>query len=212
MEPNNIHFLLVRPSGNNKQTSKTNMLQMTSFNGQRLEKRFKTKYGLQGHRREYLAMTPGPDHPLLRHGNTMYQTLTFDSNVSNARRGYLKVSEVFSMDWRDAQRRWNVGSTTPTTVTLSPASMRVVILAAAQLARYQMPDQFQPHSMQSPQDVLLSRHQITYHSLSANVADLPELAASPLGCRKAQGLWGRLWDYIKRTKLGIVVRSLCCIR
>ena len=63
----------------------------------------------------------------------MYRTLKYDSD-SHTRGGYLKVSEVYEMNWRDAQPDWGDAPGEPRK--LDRGSLGVVVFAVTKIAKY----------------------------------------------------------------------------
>lgn len=85
--------------------------------------------------RNYLAISPA-NHPLQNQKDPTYRPLHLEAGTSMNRPGYIEISEVYSMDWRDARpyRRRRSGSLIPTR--LDPLSMQLVLSSTAKLTGY----------------------------------------------------------------------------
>lgn len=82
------------------------VLAMTTYKGRSLEQKV-AKYGEKTRRRllkEVLPILPTDDHPLVRLGQKEYRGLKLDGDGRTHKMGYIKLGEVYAMDWRDLQR------------------------------------------------------------------------------------------------------------
>lgn len=78
---------------------------MTSFKGRSLARKF-GKYGEKTRARllrEVLPVSPCEDHPFAKRDKE-YRGLTLEKGRRMNRAGYVKLGEVYAMDWRDLQR------------------------------------------------------------------------------------------------------------
>lgn len=78
---------------------------MTSFKGRSLAKKF-GKYGEKTRARllrEVLPIWPSNDHPFAKKDKE-YKGLTLENGRRLNKAGYVKLGEVYAMDWRDLQR------------------------------------------------------------------------------------------------------------
>lgn len=123
-------------------------MQLTSFSGQKLEKRFR-KGPSVANRKNYMIMAPGSNHPLFEAGDPMYRTLHLENGESMERRGYIKISEIYSMNWRDAQPFWRGDPALRQKSRLDPASLRLLLFATQQLGHYTPGEQFVPSATSS---------------------------------------------------------------
>lgn len=115
---------------------------MTTFGGNELTTHFNGRNGFL-HWREYLSIAPASNHPLFAY-DPMYRTLTLENHPSAPRAGYVKVSEVYSMDWQDAQPFWKANSTQPQRRRLDDASLATLLSAVAEVGRYSPEVQYDP--------------------------------------------------------------------
>lgn len=122
---------------------------MTSFNGQDIRTRFSNRRRRNAPYQNYLAIAPSPVHPLMVAGNKLYQNLYFADGQSMPRNGYLKISEVYSMQWADARSFRHNKRDVPW---LDEACLRQVVTAVHELTRYTPAQQ---HSFGLVDDVLL---------------------------------------------------------
>jgi hypothetical protein len=74
----------------------------------------------------------------------MYRTLYLDNGETMERRGYVKISEVYSMNWRDAQPFWRGDPSLRQKTKLDTASLRLLLFATQQVGHYSPGDQFTP--------------------------------------------------------------------
>ena len=91
-----------------------------------------------------MTMAPGADHPLFGAGDPMYRTLYLENGETMERRGYVKISEVYSMNWRDAQPFWRGDPSLRRKTRLDTASLRLLLFATQQVGHYSPGDQFSP--------------------------------------------------------------------
>ena len=62
------------------------------------------------------------------------------------KRGYIKISDVYQMDWRDAQPFWRGDPTQRQVSRLDPASLQVLLAATFRVAVCRFQDQYDPSS------------------------------------------------------------------
>ena len=119
------------------------MSQLTTFTGQKLEKRFR-KGSSVANRRNYMTMAPGSSHPLLEAGDQMYRVLHLENGEAMARRGYVNISEVYSMNWRDAQPFWRGDPSQRQRTRLDTSSIQLLLFATQHVSQYSPDDQHLP--------------------------------------------------------------------
>lgn len=111
---------------------------MTTFNGRKLEERFKGRHG-NINWQDYLAIAPCKDHPLCKSRDGVYKTLTLERGARMSKPGYVRISQVWSMEWQDTK--------TLRTQKLSHKSMRRVLDAVARRAQYTPDAQCDPAAL-----------------------------------------------------------------
>lgn len=212
-----------------------------------------------------MAMSPAPDHPLLD-SSQMYRTLTLENGAPMDKRGYVKISEVYSMHWRDAQPFWIRDVTQQRRAKLDVTSMQALLFATAIVGRYMPSEQY--HPVRTPRQTIAQFIAITgtvasfipvAHATPDRSAALP-LNPAPVarripkvpvaakrtltnGTHPLSGRWsarstgvderdpllpqyrsGRpppdsgsergffawLWEYLKRTRIGIILHFIFC--
>lgn len=72
----------------------------------------------------------------------MYRTLSLENGEAMERRGYVKISEVYSMNWRDAQPFWRGDPSLRRKTRLDPASLRLLLFATQQIGNYSLGEQY----------------------------------------------------------------------
>ena len=72
----------------------------------------------------------------------MYRTLCLESGEAMERRGYVKISEVYSMNWRDAQPFWRGHASLRRKTRLDTASLRLLLFATQQIGQYSPGEQY----------------------------------------------------------------------
>ena len=129
-----------------KEEHDANFVKTTTFKGKPLTKRFK-----RGRRKniprewfEYLAIAPASDHPLLEDLPRLYRTLDFENCTATDAPAYVKVSEVYSMDWRDAQLLWRGNAAQQQPARLDAASLATLLYAVNVGGRYIVEEQYDP--------------------------------------------------------------------
>lgn len=67
-----------------------------------------------------------------------------------AKRGYVRISEVYTMNWQDAQPYWGAQGGMNIKAKLDAKSLKAVLTATAQIAGYIPGEQYDPAPKQSP--------------------------------------------------------------
>ena len=184
----------------------------------------------------------------------MYRTLTLEGSTPMDKAGYVKISDVYSMDWQDAEPLWGANSPKSQKAQLDAKSLKALLFATCRLAGYSPGGQYDPNlscptptapqSYASPAPYTLVDGGLLLIPLSSLVVRPgPKAAVNPkaipypyseprvstsrsderqplLPIYQAdhpqrhrdlqQGFCAWLWEYLKRTRLGILVRFLCC--
>jgi hypothetical protein len=89
-------------------------------------------------------MAPGSSHPLLDAGDQMYRVLHLENNEAMARRGYVNISEVYSMNWRDAQPFWRGDPSQRQRTRLDTSSLQILLFATQHVCQYNPSEQHVP--------------------------------------------------------------------
>lgn len=100
-------------------------------------------------------MAPQAKHPLAKAGNNMYRTLKFKKGRSMEKGGYVDVSNVYEMDWKDAQRFWTGPHHERQLHCLGKASFRALLATLATTGPYEPSRQFDRHA-KAPPNIKLS--------------------------------------------------------
>ena len=91
-----------------------------------------------------MTMAPGSSHPLLEAGDPMYRILRLENGEAMERRGYVKISEIYSMNWRDAQPFWRGDPSLRQKTRLDAASLQLLLFAVQQVGQYSPSEQYVP--------------------------------------------------------------------
>lgn len=90
----------------------------------------------------YIPVSPATDHPLYLQGDARYRPLHLENGLPTNRPGYVKVSEVYEMDWRDAQPYWHQATRSHSRARLDAESLKRVLTEIARLAGYVLNEQY----------------------------------------------------------------------
>lgn len=227
------------------------LLQLTSFKGKSLVQKFKKKNDPKRNWPRYLAISPAVNHPLYERGELAYRTLYCTDQASLNKAGYVNISQIYEMGWRDAQPYWGTRSN----MRLDVESLAMVLSAVRRLTGSGRKEQYHPTSQASlaptaspplieTEHVQLAPEQDTISDHFSGPVSVPSRVethkASPPSQRirisgrclypsdtepllpmhrsrkpsqpSAGGNDFLSWlcGYMKRTRLGIIVRFLCC--
>ena len=250
--PESIRFLVVRSIIIYRSLNVLLMiLQLTSFKGKSLVQRFNKKNDPKRNWPRYLAISPAANHPLYERGELAYRTLYCEDQASSNKAGYVNISQIYEMDWRDAQPYWG----TRPNMRLDAESLAMVLSAVHRLTGSGRKEQYHPisqaglaptaspplieteHVQRAPvQDTVsdhfsrlvsvpgrVEPHKASQPSQRPRIVDrclypsdteplLPMHRSRKPSQPSAGGndFFAWLCNYMKRTRLGIIVRFLCC--
>ena len=120
----------------------------------------------------------------------MYRTLFLENGEAMEKRGYVKISEIYSMNWRDAQPFWRGDPSLRRKTRLDPASLRLLLFATQQVGNYSPGEQHREvasrpgpstYSSKSPTfGTATAAAKAPQQPLSRRPSSLPERATVPL--------------------------------
>ena len=238
---------------------------MTTFKRKPLTQRFKPKQEARNgyaNWRRYLAVAPRLEHPLRELRRSLYEPLTLENGLSMEKPGYVNVSDVYSMEWQDAQPYWQGQGSLRQKTRLDAGSLKRLLDAAEQIGRFKAGEQYDPTLLAQPAFYPIAAPQLPNLPPSPDAGNPLPLAIAPVGRHmppvaqapqtpqiakttstqrthppagrspanherqpllpiyhtrplrpdheRDGGFFGWLWTYLKKTRLGIIVRFVGC--
>ena len=164
----------------------TDKSQLTTFKRMSITERFNERWNIH-ERANHLSILTSSPHPLAALG---YRTLQPSVGGSHVRPGYMKISAVYSMDWRAAEHFWGGKKPRVRKAAFCTADMEYILSNVRRLTEYRVPLAQAPATLLRPSSAAIPVHigtsprfpsstAVTHGRVDSGVSLLPSPSDAP---------------------------------